>query len=261
MIKVLIVEDEKIIQKGLCYLVNWPSLGCTVTGVCSDGQEGLAFIRSEHPDLVLTDVRMPIMGGIEMLNTARTSHTFESIIISGYDDFAYASQAIRLDACAYILKPIDQQELRQAVEKAIERLQMRRRLELLDNVSPAALLDNSFFANPAPKENRTLVDKAVGYITDNYQKQIQTADICKALNISKTLLNQRFKETTGHTVNSFVNRYRITKALELMHTTSMSLSEIASAVGYSEYRYFFEVFRKYLGVSPSAFVDNTQKIF
>lgn len=256
--KVLIVEDEMTIRKGLSFLIDWSSLNCSVTGMCADGHDGLAFIQAHQPDLVITDVRMPLLDGIKMLEQAVGTYPFEAIIISGYEDFEYAKQAIRLGVSDYILKPIDHAELAQAVAHALQRLRQKKALSQGNEVLAAVLLDADFFSPRPDNAPQNLMDAAVAYIAENYMRPIQTADLCDVLGVSKTTLNQKFKEASGHTVNSFINRYRMTKALALMQQGNLRISEIAEAVGYRDYKYFFEVFRKYMGCSPTDFMQTRQ---
>lgn len=257
--KVLIVEDEATIRKGLSFLVDWSKLGCTVVGMCADGREGLEFIRGNRPEIILTDVRMPLLDGIQMLNEAKGLYPFESIIVSGYEDFQYAAEAIRLDVSAYILKPINREDLERAVEKALQRLKNSQALVQMKTPQPEPLLPVQYFRPLEQGQAQSFMDAAISFIAGSYMRNIQVSDLCEALGVSKTSLNQKFKQETGHTVNSFISRYRITKALELMNDGSLRIAEIAEAVGFHDYKYFFEIFRKYVGCSPTGFVNNVQK--
>ncbi|WP_216625628.1 response regulator [Paenibacillus planticolens] len=96
MLRVIIVEDEEIIRKGLVHTVDWLSMHCTVVGDTDDGQKGLQLIQQHRPDLVITDIRMPVMNGIEMLGQALKIYPFHSIILTSYTEFEYAKQAISL---------------------------------------------------------------------------------------------------------------------------------------------------------------------
>ena len=106
MYKVLLVEDEEIIRKGLMYLVDWEKEDCVVVGEAGDGVEGTEKIRKLRPDMVITDVRMPFLSGLDMLEQTR-SIPYAAIVISGYDEFEYAKRAIKLGVKDYIVKPID----------------------------------------------------------------------------------------------------------------------------------------------------------
>lgn len=122
MIKVLVVEDEYIIRKGMINTIDWLSMGCKIIGEGINGKEGLKFIEEFSPDLVITDIRMPVMDGLEMLKTAEEAGLkFEKIILTSYGEFKYAQEGIKLGVADYILKPIDEDLLEKAVKKVKEK--------------------------------------------------------------------------------------------------------------------------------------------
>jgi Response regulator containing CheY-like receiver domain and AraC-type DNA-binding domain len=110
--KILIIDDEETIRTGLEYLIEWEEYGFEVGWTASNGLEGLDIILEKSPDLVITDIRMPGMTGLEMIREAKEKGClFHSIILSGYSDFEYAKQAIQLGFVSYLLKPVDEEEL------------------------------------------------------------------------------------------------------------------------------------------------------
>ena len=119
MYRVLIVEDEDIIRKGLAYTMDWMGMGCTIVGEAANGQEGLEKIEELKPDIVVADIMMPVIDGIEMIRIARQKFNFKSIILTSYADFDYAKKAIDLDVSAYLLKPVDEDELIKNVDKRV----------------------------------------------------------------------------------------------------------------------------------------------
>lgn len=123
MFKVLIADDEKIICDGLSDVADWASLDMEITGIASDGQEAIDFIHNDCPDICLVDVCMPFVDGLEVTEffLSRNPNGIV-IIISGHDEFRYAKNAISLGAFAYILKPVDEQELLDTLSKARQKL-------------------------------------------------------------------------------------------------------------------------------------------
>ena len=117
--KVLFVDDEPIITQGLRVLIDWENEGFEIAGSVQNGNEALKFLKKEPVDLVLTDIRMPECSGLELLETVKDQGISEAyfIIMSGYDDFSYAQQAIRAGCLDYILKPVDADELLKIVRK------------------------------------------------------------------------------------------------------------------------------------------------
>ncbi len=113
MYKVILVDDEKQITDGLSKMIRWPELGYEVVATARNGMEAIPLIKSIKPDLVVTDVRMPEMDGLKMLELVRRhiSQDVEFIILSGFSDFQYARKAMQFNVRSYILKPIDESEL------------------------------------------------------------------------------------------------------------------------------------------------------
>ncbi len=128
--RIVVVEDEIRIREGICKLVKKISPMHRVVGTAESGEEGLRLIVQEKPELVITDVKMPKMDGLEMLRELKQAgiHT-KVIILSAYSEFAYAKQAMLLDVKEYLLKPINIVELK----AALERIEEQYRFELQEN--------------------------------------------------------------------------------------------------------------------------------
>ncbi|GLX69964.1 response regulator [Paenibacillus glycanilyticus] len=111
MYDVLIVDDEPVARQSLRYLIDWEELGFTVKGEAQDGQQALELLRSHRYSLVLTDIRMPVVNGLEMAAAMQEFTDTPVVILSGYDDFAYAREGLRLGVKEYLLKPVDEEDL------------------------------------------------------------------------------------------------------------------------------------------------------
>lgn len=134
MIRLIIADDEKIIRKTICSIIDWKSLGIEVVAVCKDGLEAYDAILDEYPDIVLTDIRMPKLSGLELIHRITQNHDdIEFIILSGYDEFDYAREAMRYGIKHYILKPCNEQEIIAAVKDAVK--EHYRKLELRSEAS------------------------------------------------------------------------------------------------------------------------------
>ena len=119
MYKLLLVDDEQIIRDGIEKMINWNELGISLIGSCTNATSALANMMDNMPDILMTDVRMPGMDGLELAECAMTLHPLlRCIILSGFDEFAYAQRAIRAGAMEYLLKPCSQQEIENALLKA-----------------------------------------------------------------------------------------------------------------------------------------------
>ena len=123
MYRVVIVDDDLLIVKGLSSVVPWERLNCEVAGTASDGESGLRLIRECRPDVLLTDIRMPNVDGLTMAAAVRSEFPRMQIsVLTAYRDFEYARQAIRLGVCRYLLKPSNMEELEEAVREMTRRL-------------------------------------------------------------------------------------------------------------------------------------------
>ena len=106
MYRVVLVDEERLIIRGLSTVIPWAELGCEIAGTAHDGVSGLELIRTLRPDIVLTDIRMPNMDGLTMLAAIRSEYPgIQTAVLTAYRDFDYARQALTLGVCRYLLKP------------------------------------------------------------------------------------------------------------------------------------------------------------
>lgn len=130
MFKVLIIDDEVIIAKGLQAKTDWKKLGCIVCSIARDGLEGQRLVDELKPDIVISDIIMPGMTGLELSQYIHSNYpSIVTIILTAYDDFKFAQQAIRFGVKEYILKPIDKNEIFRAVKDAVVRLKASQSLK------------------------------------------------------------------------------------------------------------------------------------
>lgn len=126
MFKVLIAEDEPLIRKGLIYCTDWARLDCGIPMEASDGAEAVKIIHESHPDIVLLDVNMPFMDGLDALLQTRDLYYFVPIVVTGYSSFDYAKRAMYSGVQRYLLKPVAPAELEEAIRFAQEKLERHR---------------------------------------------------------------------------------------------------------------------------------------
>lgn len=127
MIKVVIVDDEPKLRQGLQTLIPWESLGFIVTATAANGKEALEVIEEKAPDVVIVDIRMPVMDGLQLIEHLRSSgHHLHFMILSGYADFEYAKQAIKYGVFGYLVKPVDIDEMSSSLKRIRERIEEER---------------------------------------------------------------------------------------------------------------------------------------
>ena len=242
MLKVLIVEDEEMIRKGIVLTVDWAALDCVVVGEASNGLEGLEAARRLDPTLIITDLKMPQMDGLEMLRVLREEGCGAYVIIlTAYDQFEYAQSALRLGAVDYLLKPFHDGEL----ESAVNRLRSR-----MESGAPAP----ETMGTPRKGDKSRYVLEAMAYISKHYNEpDISVGTVAQSLNISEGYLSHTFKKETDYTLLNYLTRYRIHKAMELLKDCRVKVYEVAEQVGYRDIAYFSATFKKYTGISPSEY--------
>ena len=118
MIKIMVVDDNALVRRAVCETIDWAAMGCEIEGRLTNGIEGFQYAKEHHPDIIITDIKMPGMDGLEMVKALKEEYdTFSSIVITGFDEFQYAQQALRLGAADILLKPIEHKELVETVRR------------------------------------------------------------------------------------------------------------------------------------------------
>lgn len=245
MLKLMIVDDEPIILSGIEDMVKNGNTAFTLIKTASDGEEALGIMEYFQPDLVITDIQMPEMNGLDFITQAKTRNVKRFIILSGYDVFEYAQRAIRLQVSEYLLKPINEPQLIELLKRiAIEVLDQRR-------------IDFEDISKPIGKEPLSEHVKLLKeYLRANYMKDISLSDAAEFLGLHPSYIGQLFKRETGNTFVHYINGIRIAKAKELLASGgSLSLDKVAGLVGFENSRTFYKVFRKYTGQTPGEFRD------
>lgn len=245
--KVVIVEDEKLVRQGIILSTNWASINCMVVGEASNGEEGLAVIKKYEPDIVVTDICMPVMTGIEMIETLREEGYMQNVIfLTAYDDFSYAQQAIRLSVCDYILKPFKDGELENCILKMLEK--NRKNAELVQEKDQNLQLKKG--------DKSKYLAEAFAYIDKHYMDtDISIQKVADVLGISGGHLSHLFRKETNFTMMNYVVNCRMRAAKNLLKDYHYKIYEVAEKVGYRDITYFSAIFKKHVGVSPSEYQD------
>ncbi len=255
MLKILIAEDEDIIRKGLVFTIDWLSMDCVVVAEAVDGEDGLQKILEYKPDVVITDIKMPKMDGIEMVKQGLEHVKFKSIILTSYTEFEYAKKAIELKAYDYLVKPIDENKIIEVIQGLHDQMDMNREAEFaLENLkNPSAKRDLNYYIELDHTESG-YVAKAINKIKEKYAEKIGIESISEELGVSASYLSRKFKEVTDHSFLDLLNAYRVQQAIKLLNTGRYRVYEISDLTGFSDYKHFCTVFKRYTSMSPTGFV-------
>lgn len=247
-------------------MVNWDMLGIKLTGLASNGYEAIELASAEPPDILLTDIRMPRMTGLQLIQQLHV-HGCDpvSIILSGYSDFDFAKQSIRLGVFDYLVKPCRPSEIQRAVvaarDKVRERTQPARPDEswrsgqdtAAEREPPRTLVLNlPVVAGARPPVHRT-VRRVVEIIETEFSTNLTLESVAGRVYVSAAYLSALFKQETGVNFLDYLHCYRIEQAKALLIDGSMKIHAIARAVGYFDEPHFHRTFKKWTGLTPSQY--------
>lgn len=246
MIKVLIVDDEKLLRKEMLLEIDWTALNCIVVGEASNGIEAIEAVDKYKPDLIISDIKMPKMDGLQMLEKLRTEkNDIEIIFVTAYDNFFYAQKSIKLLAADYLLKPLKHEELEDAILRIKETLVNKRKK---NNVK------NQFYIKLMPGRKSRYTIEAIKYILNNYDNcNLSVSLIARELDISGGHISRLFKKETGYTILSYITQVRIGNAKILLSDYRYKIYEVGKLVGYRDITYFSSIFKRMEGESPSEY--------
>lgn len=242
--KVLIADDEKPVRITISKLGKWSRWHIDSPLFAENGREALKTMMEVHPSIVFVDMQMPVMSGSEFLKQAsalKLSQPCCFIVISGYDEFQYAQNALRCGAVDYLLKPVVSQELNAAIEKAMKQLY------------PDENFDQPSGAVPAELPASEVVDLIHDTIETRYSENIRLQDFSDRYFFSREYLSRLFKAKYGTGIYEYLTEVRMKRAEELLKKPEESISDISSRVGFTDSNYFSRAFRSYSGKTPSEY--------
>ncbi len=249
--KILVVDDERIIVQGIIKrLEKMSHLNLQVAGAYSGG-EALEIMGSFLPNLLITDIRMPDMQGLTLIGIARQKKLCDNfIILTAYENFEYAKQAIEYQVLNYLVKPIDWD----VFEKHINDL--ARGQSVQRDVDEVLKSYQSLYAHIERKDLSHVLGKLAKYIKQNYNKDISLVHLSVYSGVSENYICALFKKELDITFLDYVYELRLLKAMELLLTRrEQTIQEIAQLVGYHSDRQFFRMFKSKLDMTPQTFRD------
>ena len=238
-LQVVLVDDEIMIREGFKRLFDWAAHDYEVVGEAADGMEALAQIDHLQPDIVIMDINIPIINGLKVIQTSRMRYPdMAFIIVSGYDDFSYCREALRMRITDYILKPVNYEEFGSCIDRLKIALYEKRKTEEQD-----------------VQEERTITG-IIRYLQEHLDKEISLNILADEFHLSSQYISQLFKSEIGVNFLAYLTSIRMERAKKLLLGTSLSIGEISEKCGYANYRVFTKAFKKEEGSTPSQYRRN-----
>lgn len=252
MYKVLIVDDEYEIRKGISNYFPWAETGFEVIGEAENGREALKIIQKNHVDVVLCDIKMPVMTGIQLAQILYEQHgNIKIIFLSAYKDFDYAKKALIFGVKDYIVKPTKYKDLLNVFVKIKSELDKEEVVQEQDRTVKDTMIDDTSYH-----------DKMIITIKNMTKSNYQNATlqhVAEKVNMSSSYLSKYFKIKTGENFSDYLLKIKMEKARELLMDIQYKTYEVSELVGYTNPKNFTRAFKKYFGQSPRNFRNGDGK--
>ncbi len=240
MYRLIIIDDEEHVSNGISNIFPWENVGFEVVGIFNDGETALEYVYNHVVHVVMTDIRMPKLSGIDIAKQLSISKPEVKVIfISGYSDFKYMKSAIVHSVCDYLLKPIKYEELLTCFQRVCEQLNKEKNVKEPEQ-------HYSYY--------QQIINTTLQYI-DNHIQNASLEEVAIQINMSPSYLSRLIKEKSGKNFSTYLLEARMKKAAELLKSIKYKHYEIAFMVGYDNPKNFSRTFKQYYGMSPKEFRD------
>lgn len=233
MYRLVIVDDEEKILEGISELFPWNNIGFTVVARFTDARSALAYVEDNPVDVVMSDISMPGMNGIELIDELKRFTNIRIVLFSSYKDYEYMRAAIQHGICDYLLKPIHYEELLACFDRIKAKLDEENTVEV---VKP-----KTYYSE--------IIQRVEDYLNNNYQKA-SLEGAAEVVGLSPNYLSKIYKEKSGSGFMEKLNKIRMEKACELLMNPSYKHYEVAFYVGYDNPKNFSRAFKAYFNMSP-----------
>ena len=250
MIKVLIAEDEPPIARAVQRLIEELSPEFKIIGRAINGQEALSLMLREEADVVFTDIRMPVMDGLRLLEELRRNWPdCLSVVLSGYQEFTYAQTALRHGAFDYLLKPLSKDAL----------AELLRRLEAAHATKNIMRTVTRHVLSKQTQKTEGLVARMEQYLNENYSQDITNETLSAQFGYVPSYLSRIFRDQMDVSPMAYLTRLRLEMAKELLREhRGLLVRDVAQLVGYTDVSYFSKLFKKATGLWPSQYAPQEE---
>lgn len=265
--KLLIVDDEPIIRDGIKALVDLEGLGIEEIFEAENGEQAYKLFELNQPDIVLADINMPRMNGLEFSEKIKLLKPEVRIaLITGYDYFDYARQAIKIGVEDYVLKPVSRSDITALLSELVAKVRSdrdRQRVDAIIEGQTAVTVDevntelNQSGGVTAAADTSGSLDyrqQILKWLQEHiYDETMSLNALAEHMGLSTGYLSGLFKKEFGQSFKEYVLSKRLDQAKILMLSSNMKNYEIGEAIGITDANYFSAMFKKHIGMSPNAF--------
>ena len=231
----IVVDDETELREGISNYFPWQSLNICVSGMFENGRTALAYIENHPVDIVLTDIKMPFMDGLELIEKAKDiSPDICYVILSGYREFEYAQKGLLLGVKDYILKPTRYSQIYEVFSRITADLDHHMKSEGQEE---------------AVEEEVSVITGVKKYIQTHYA-EVTLDGVAEYVHLNPYYLSTFFKQQTGEKFSDYVQRIKMEKARILMEDEKLTIKDVAEAVGYTNPNSFTRAFRQFYQSNP-----------
>ena len=240
----IIVDDDIETCNSMASLFPWSQNGFSLVGKFTNGRSALSYLRQNSVDLIISDIKMPEMNGVELARRLKDQGRKEKIVFfSGYKDFEYARLAMEYGVKYYCLKPVTCSEIQEKL------VQIRRELDQENGVPESPPVQEDNFAGTQLRKIRACIE-------NNY-RDITLNGLADYMEMNPSYLSRFFHEKTGEKLSEYITRTRMRKALELLQRDEYrTIGEVSDRVGYTNPVSFTKAFSKMYGFAPAAYRKN-----
>jgi len=243
-------------------MVDWQRLGLRLAGEAENGNAALVECEKKAPDILITDVKMPGMDGLDLISRVSVLlPNLVPIVISGYDDFGYAQRAIREQVIDYVLKPINKIEIETVLQKAVRKIRERREMDerfhnesgKVKKLKEALACRNAETGMLLPADVDDRIARARTYLLEHYDENPTLSQIADLSCMNRTYFSEMFKLKMGIGFGRFMHDLKMEKARLLLEGSALNIREISELLGFSDAGYFSRVFRTHYSRSPEEY--------
>jgi two-component system response regulator YesN len=244
--KVVLVDDDVIVIEFLKKVIPWQDYGFLVVASFQDSSNALVFMQENPYDVLITDIGMPKLNGIELIEQLKKSKINSyNVILSCHDEFTFAQQAIKLEAYDYILKESMEET---NIVALLERLKNKLDQERYTNNQHVKA--SKFLEMTSRNED---VIKAQEYVQTHIGEKISLTDVAAHLHLNSSYFSRMYKKETGEGFVEYVTRLKMEKAVELLDQSIKSAEQVAYELGFESKSYFLKTFKRFYGLSPKSY--------